>query len=274
MSRIERGIDMTYVYSHSTNANSSAYAVNAASTWSNNLAVSSTAMPNAIHWNAGVTCDKSFAIDTFLRNVKVSDQLIRGMIIDLPAFKSMILMLSVSFQILSEGFIEDFYNDLTKDDRHNMCICQKLSIEFIERHPDLLDDKECAEAISIFQELNQRFMSKHASKLEWDALSGNQSMSIPFIRKNIDKVRLDKLLVRQQYDDDFINRVLSEFDCHDIRDSSLVLSAMSWHHDLTEENIRDYIDMVDFHSPKLCDREFDDPSISAYRCILCGASGK
>lgn len=265
---------MAYTYSYSTNANSSIYAVNSANAWNNNLTVSSTAMPNTIHWNAGVTCDKSFAIDTFLRNVKVSDQLIRGMIIDLPAFKSMILMLSVSFQILSEGFIEDFYADMTKDDRHDMCICQRLSLEFIERHPDLLDDRECAEAISIFQALNQKFMAKHAGKLDWDAMSGNQSMSIPFIRKHIDRVKLDKVLLRQQNDDDFVNRILGEFDCHDIRDSSLILSTLSWHHDLTEDNIRNYIDMVDFHSPKMCDREFDDPSISAYRGLVCGVSGK
>lgn len=255
-----------------SNNSNSLYAVNAATnTWTT---VSSTIQPNMINWNAGVTCDRKFAVDTFIRNVRISDRMVRGLIIDLPDLKSVILQLAMTFQSLSESFLDDFYDDLGSDDKHDMCISQRLSLDFIERHPDLLDDKECAEAISIFQELNQRFMTKHADKLEWNALSGNQSMSIAFIRKNIDRVKLDRLLVRQTNDDEYVNAVLSEFNCRDIRDAMLVISALSWHHELSEDNISSYIDMIDFNSPLLCDREFEDPSISTYRCLVCGSVGK
>lgn len=118
---------------------------------------------------------------------------------------------------MSEETLENLYKYL---DINMICVKQKLTMEFIERHfcdlkpfvTEICDNQKLTEdfmrkykddldwsAISRSQKLTEDFMNEMSDYIDWTWASCKQKMNSAFIEKNIDKVNLYCLIKRDVY---------------------------------------------------------------------------
>jgi hypothetical protein len=160
----------------------------------------------------------------------------------------------------------------------SLCRSQNLSERFLVEFSDRLDWR----CVSRYQHLSPKFMLKYHDHIDWELASEYQEFGtkdITLLNKFIDfkKISLnpkahisDRTI--QKYGDLMDWKFLSGRS--DIVNNAFVskygnkpgfdLRLASWCCDLTEATILKYLDRIDFHSPRLLDRDFRSPDIRCY----------
>jgi len=90
----------------------------------------------------------------------------------------------IKTQKLTEEFLEKHSSEFDGYDWNNLWVCQSVSLEFIQKHMDMVNWKR----ISEYQKLPEWFIEKYSDEVDWHAISISQKLSPEFITRHIDKI--------------------------------------------------------------------------------------
>ena len=220
------------------------------------------------------TYDISYFVSSIFSCDDVSETTLRSLIIDLKAANKMddsYYDTLLRNRTLSEKFLSDFYD---KFDKAVMYQYQTLSLDFIKKHlDDVLNVKDTCRSVCLYQNLTEEFIELISDSAIWDAIAANKHIkfTVSFLLKYIDKFNDEAL--KELCKNDSINtgvfNALLEALPEEIR-YRLDWEAISWHKDLTEENILNNLDFIDFNSLLLATRKFKDDVITCFRKVKFG----
>lgn len=159
---------------------------------------------------------------------------------------------------ISENFIKDYEAYM------NMHLILSnyfnLSISFLESHINDYNETDW-NLIALYQKnLTENFLYKYADHLNMAIVSKNKyiTLSNRFLIKFKNKIDINALIDSELYDIHFIIKNFSN-------NKQLDWSLISWRYDLTENEIFEHIDNIDFNSSRLSNRTFENNVITMFR---------
>lgn len=203
------------------------------------------------------------AMKLFLSNVKLQEYQIRALLASKDTAELVDFDILSENQTLSMHFIKDYFN---KFNPSSLCKYQNLDSDFIEEH--FSEFKDSITALSLEQHLTLDFIEKHKDALRWDCLARNTKINIDydFVLKYIDLFSnedgLQFLSANTKITDDEFNKIISDVP-YDILDKFNWVEISYCRH-LTEENIFNNIDRLDFTSPFLLNRDYENEAIPVF----------
>lgn len=212
---------------------------------------------------SGVKTSDVSAMKLFLSNVKLQEYQIRALLASKDTAELVDFDILSENQTLSMHFIKDYFN---KFNPSSLCKYQNLDSDFIEEH--FSEFKASITALSLEQHLTLDFIEKHKDALRWDCLARNTKINIDydFVLKYIDLFSnedgLQFLSSNTKITDDDFNKIISDVS-YDILDK-FNWAEISYCRHLTEENIFNNIDRLDFTSPLLLNRDYENEAIPVF----------
>ncbi len=215
-----------------------------------------------------------YTIRQLFADEEISETTIRSIIIDMnKSGKSEQIDYNnlLTCRTLSEKFLNDFYD---KFDKGALYRTQQLSLEFIKKHlDDIKENPDACRELSYHQRLDEEFIDMFADHINWAGLATNTQIkfTVSFLLKyieNFDDLALKSLCQNDAISTGVFNALLQSMP-EDIR-YRLDWESVSWHKELTEENIVNNIDFIDFNSLLLCTRKFKDDVITCFRKVKFG----
>jgi hypothetical protein len=113
---------------------------------------------------------------------------------------------------LSEDIIEEYYDKIKLPD---LCIHQKLTFNFIDRHIDEFDFT-CWNAIATYQELTEKFIDKYKDKINWSSVCIHQTLSEDFIIQHKEYVNWNYVSKYQKLSEKFMQDNIHNLDIYTI----------------------------------------------------------
>ena len=89
---------------------------------------------------------------------------------------------SISAQLSTVKFSEEFVENYANKVGWNYISKQKLSEEFVEKYANKVN----WDCISKYQELSESFIEKHANEVNWDNIAKYQNVSESFIASHVE----------------------------------------------------------------------------------------
>ena len=203
------------------------------------------------------------AMKVFLSNVKLQEYQIRALLASKDTAELVDVDILSENQTLSMHFIKDYFNKFKPS---SLCKYQNVDSEFIEEH--FSEFKDSITALSLEQHLTLDLIEKHKDALRWDCLARNTKINIDydFVIKYIDLFSnedgLQFLSSNTKITDDDFNKIISDVS-YDILDKFNWVEISYCRH-LTEENIFNNIDRLDFTSPLLLNRDYENEAIPVF----------
>ena len=93
-----------------------------------------------------------------------------------------------------------------------------LSIEFIERHIDIINNFNLWSNVCQMQDLNEDFIEKYKDKVKWKDITKYQNLSENFIEKHLDYIKgfSSDLIQRNDLSEQFLEKHIDMFNITDL----------------------------------------------------------
>lgn len=136
-------------------------------------------------------------------------------------FGSRVLNHLVWYDVLDEETLEDYIIPKQKNNKEIMEMIfmqDTLSIEFIERHIDIINNLNLWSRVCQMQNLNEEFIDKYKDKVKWKDIVEYQNLSENFIEKHLDYIKgfSTKLLQYKDLSEQFIEKHIDIFKLLDL----------------------------------------------------------
>lgn len=210
-------------------------------------------------------------MSALLREIQFEEYQLRALLAAHQTAEIIDMDVLISTQKVSELFLEDFYNIINKE---KMCASQKLSLTFINKHFDDLENAGAISQLCLNQKLSISFINKHKECLKWDSLARNSNIDFTydFIFENLPLFERDNAI---QYfsenikiDNDMLNKLIETMD-EDYIDK-LNWQDISFRTILTEDNILRNLNRLTFESPLLKLRHYENVDIPVFMNLKYG----
>lgn len=125
------------------------------------------------------------------------------------------------YDVLDEETLEDYIIPKQKNNKEIMDMIftqDTLSIEFIERHVDIIDKFNLWKTVCANQELSENFIEKHKGKVAWKNIVKYQTLSEDFIEKHLNYIKSfsSDLLQVMELSEQFIEKHMNVFKLVDL----------------------------------------------------------
>ena len=256
-------------YVTAANVNTS---LNSLNTISNNYTISAGSFGNL--YCKSIYSEIEYLSKELFQNEDISETTIRSILVDMKKAgkeDSIDFSTLLSSRELSEKFLNDFYDKFNKAELYRT---QSVSLDFIKKHlNDVKDNEDACREICYRQQLTEEFIELFSDHVNWAGIASNKyiKFTVSFLLKYID--RFDDLALKSLCQNDSINTGVFNAFLEQLSDDiryRLDWEAISWHKDLTEENILNNLDFIDFNSLLLATRKFKDDVITCFRKVKFG----